>query len=86
MAPKLTEDTVNDYIKMVIQTYIDQPERCFSELMKLKYPNSDLYITREYAKGYYESYAKYAIDIKMDKNFDKNAYEKNKKIFDSVHK
>jgi hypothetical protein len=54
--------------------------------MKLKYPGSDYYVKLEHARFFYEKYSKLmAESIKIDKDFTKNAYNKNSKIFKDAY-
>jgi hypothetical protein len=55
------------------------------KITKLKYPNSNEYIKDEHAKCFYEKFAKMNANIKIDKDFTKNAYDMNSKIFKEVH-
>jgi len=86
MPKRLSEDEFNDYIVDLTHNNIDRPDYCFEKLMDLYYPNTNTTIPLEYARCYYEAYAKYAKGVKLDKNFDSNAYAKNKKIFENAHK
>ncbi len=80
----LTEDNFN-------QTVYDIVKKCKSgsdavkELTKLKYPNSKDYIQEDHAKFFYEKFAKMNNNLKMDKDFTKNAYDMNSKIFKDTH-
>lgn len=73
---KITESNFNDVIKHIIET--NSEYNAIYEISILKYPNSDIKIGK-YAKNYYEAYMKYRDEIKLDENFDKKAYEKNKR-------
>ena len=86
MAPQFkNEDEFNDYLTETIKKNIDNPKKCFEKIMELKYPGTNTNISLEHARCYYEVYAKHnSYNVKLDKDFDKNAYEKNKKIFDNA--
>ncbi len=76
----LTEDNCHQ----VIYEIVKKSKSCadaVKELTKLKYPNSKDYIKDDHAKFFYEKYSKLNVDIKMDKDFTKKAYEINSKVF-----
>ena len=78
---KITESNFNDYIKYIIEKY--NYDEAIYQLSKIKYPNTDVPIGK-YAKMYYETYKKYTIDVDIQ-NFDKQAYEKNKNLFNKIY-
>ncbi len=82
----MSEDEFYENLKYIIDKYIDKPEICFDKITNLKYPNTNKYISLEHARIYYETYAKYSLKVDLDKNFDANAYAKNKKIRDNANK
>lgn len=86
MSPKVTEDNFSDVITDIIEKYWNEPEKCFSKIGELKYPGTDVKISYEHAKCYYQVYAKHMVKLDLDKDFDKKAYAKNKKIYDNAHK
>ncbi len=83
--PQLTDDNIHQVIYDTVKKYYNDHNKCFEKLMEYKYPNSNEYIQLEHAKFFYEKYSKLQVDIKMDKDFTKNAYEKNSKIFKNAH-
>jgi hypothetical protein len=84
--PKTTDDNFHLVVGEIVEKYLDNPQKCFSKLMEVKYPNSDTNIELYQAKFFYEKYAKLLMDdIKIDKDFTKNAYNRNKKIFSDTH-
>jgi hypothetical protein len=85
MPEKLTEDNFSEVIYSIVKKYENEPKKCFEKLMELKYPNSNEYIQLEHAKCFYEKFMKFTINIKMDKDFTKNAYDFNSKIFKDTH-
>ncbi len=54
-------------------------------LTRVKYPNSNSYVQVEHALYFYEKYKKLNVDIAMDENFTRNAYNKNSEIFHDVN-
>lgn len=80
----ITEDNFTDYIKHIVNKY-DNIHTIVDKLCDVKYPNSKLYIKKEHALIYYEIYRKHDVKVKIDKDFDKNAYKKNKEIYDKTH-
>ncbi len=84
----MTEEEFHIAIAKIIEKYLKNPDKCFSELMKLKYPGSkDSYIQLEHARFFYEKYAKILYeDIELDGDFTANCYNKNKEIFKNAHK
>lgn len=78
---KITEQNFNDYIKYIIQKY--NYTDAIEQISNIKYPNSDIPIGK-YAPLYYETYKKYRVDVDIN-DFDKNAYKKNKDLFDKTH-
>ncbi len=78
---KITEQNFNDYIKYIIQKY--NYSDAIEQISNIKYPNTDIPIGK-YASMYYETYKKYTIDVDIN-NFDKNAYKKNKDLFDKTY-
>ncbi len=78
---KITEQNFNDYIKYIIQKY--NYSDAIEQISNIKYPNTDIPIGK-YAGMYYETYKKYTIDVDIN-NFDKNAYKKNKDLFDKTY-
>ena len=80
----LTEDNCHS----VIYDIVKKSKSCndaVKELTKLKYPNSKVYIKDDEAKFFYEKYSKLNLDIKLDKDFTKKAYEINSKLFKDAH-
>ncbi len=80
------EDEFYEELKYIINKFIDNPDECFKRITNLKYPNTNKYISLEHARIYYETYAKYSLKVDLDKDFDTNAYKKNKKIRDNANK
>ncbi len=78
---KITESNFNDYIKYIIEKY--NYDEAIYQISNIKYPNTDVPIGK-YASMYYETYKKYTIDVDIQ-NFDKNAYEKNKNLFNKIY-
>lgn len=80
----ITEDNFNQTIYDIVKK-----SNCISdtvkELTKIKYPNSKDYIQEDHAKYFYEKFAKMNNNLKMDKDFTKNAYNINSKIFKDAH-
>lgn len=86
----MTEEEFHVAIYDTIVKYNDDPNTCFSKLMKLKYPGSkDSYIKLEHARFFFEKYSKIVKELeggnKIDKDFTKKAYEKNSKIFKDAY-
>ena len=80
----LTDDNCHS----IIYDIVKKSKNCndaVKELTKLKYPNSKEYIKQDEAKFFYEKYSKLNLDIKLDKDFTKKAYEINSKIFKDTH-
>ncbi len=78
---KITDHNFNDYIKYIIEKY--NYSDAIYHISNIKYPNTDIPIGK-YANMYYETYKKYTIDVDIN-NFDKNAYEKNKNLFNKTY-
>jgi hypothetical protein len=78
---KITDHNFNDYIKYIIEKY--NYADAIDQISNIKYPNTDVRIGK-YAGMYYETYKKYTIDVDIH-NFDKNAYEKNKNLFNKIY-
>ena len=78
---KISEHNFNDYIKYIIQKY--NYSDAIEMISNIKYPNTDVPIGK-YANLYYETYRKYTIDVDIN-NFDKDAYKKNKDLFDKTY-
>ena len=85
MPEKYTEEEFHVVIYDIVKKYYDDPKKCFKKLTELQYPNSNEYVQMEHAKFFYEKYAKLNTSIKMDKDFTKNAYNINSKIFKDTH-
>ncbi len=70
----------------IIEKYGKDPNTCFEKMMKLNYPGSNHYVKLEHARFFYEKYSKLMGEsIKIDKDFTKNAYNKNSKIFKDAY-
>lgn len=82
----MTEEEFHTAVYDIIEKYEDDPNTCFAKIMKLTYPGSkDVHPKLEHAKFFYEKYCKIMTSIKLDKDFTKNAYEKNTKIFKNAY-
>jgi hypothetical protein len=84
MPKNLSDDEFMDAIRKYVSKYLDEPIKCFEKIMDLQYPNTTMNVPLEDARAYYEIYAKQLVEVKIDKDFDKNAYEKNKKVFENA--
>lgn len=81
----MTEEEFHNKIYKIVKKYFDEPQKCFSKLQELQYPNSNHYVQLEHAKFFYEKYAKLNNEMEIDENFTKNAYDLNSKIFKNAH-
>ncbi len=80
----LTEENFSQTIYDIVKKSKSSSD-AVEKITKLKYPNSNEYIKDEHAKCFYEKFAKMNSNIKMDKDFTKNAYDMNSKLFKEVH-
>ena len=80
----LTEDNFNQTIYDIVKKCKSSNE-AVKEITKLKYPDSKDNIQDDHAKFFYEKFSKMNNNLKMDKDFTKNAYDLNSKIFKDVH-
>jgi hypothetical protein len=60
-------------------------ETAIKKITNLKYPNTNKYISQEHASIYYDVYRKYDTKVSLDKDFDKKAFDKNKKISNKIY-
>ncbi len=82
----MTDEEFHTKIYNIIRKYKNDPEKAFEKMMELKYPDSNHYVKLEHARFFYEKYMKIMEeDIKLDKDFTKNAYNKNSKIFKDAY-
>jgi hypothetical protein len=75
---KMSEDLFYEELKYIINHY-DNINVAVKKICNLKYPHTNKYISEEHAIIYYNTYRRFSTKIELDKDFDKNAYAKNKK-------
>ncbi len=81
----VTEDNFNQTIYDIVKKSKSVSD-AVKELTKIKYPGSKGdYIQEDHAKFFYEKYSKMNNNLKMDKDFTKNAYDMNSKKFKDIH-
>jgi hypothetical protein len=78
----MTDEEFHTAIYDITKKYKNEPEKCFEKMMKLKYPGTEHSVKLEHARFFYQKYMQFVKDdIKLDKDFTKNAYNQNSKIF-----
>jgi hypothetical protein len=80
----ITEDNFSTIIYDIVKKSKSSSD-AIKELTKLKYPNSNEYIQDDHAKFFYEKFSKSDSNVKMDKDFTKNAYNMNSKAFKNAN-
>lgn len=85
----LTKDNVHLVLSDIVKKSKDCNE-AITRICKLKYPKDskskeEHYIKKEEAKFFYQKYKKINVEISLDKNFTKKAYNMNSKIYKEIH-
>ncbi len=73
------EDLFYEELKYIISKH--NFDTAIKKITNLKYPNTNKYISEEHAAIYFNTYKKYDMKVNLNKDFDKNAYDKNKNLY-----